>query len=127
MLQETTQAAAATGGNAASALTQMGVDHLLAEMMSDPGAYAVSWVVLITLLIMSAMSVYWIVINTFKNISQRRSDDRVVSTFWENTNAQDAIRYMEEEKSTEDGQKVVEGKSGAGRVEQGGGQRIKKK
>src|SRR3546814_1779698 len=71
MLQETTQAAAATGGNAASALTQMGVDHLLAEMMSDPGAYAVSWVVLITLLIMSAMSVYWIVINTFKNISLR--------------------------------------------------------
>ncbi|HET7655713.1 MAG TPA: MotA/TolQ/ExbB proton channel family protein, partial [Luteimonas sp.] len=67
MLQETTQAAAAAGGNAASALTQMGVDHLLTEMMSDPGAYAVSWVVLITLLIMSAMSVYWIVINTFKN------------------------------------------------------------
>ena len=35
MLQETTNAAAATGGNAATALTQMGVDHLLAEMLGD--------------------------------------------------------------------------------------------
>ena len=30
MLQETTNAAAPAGGNAAQALTQMGVDHLLA-------------------------------------------------------------------------------------------------
>ena len=37
MLQETTNAAAATGGNAATALTQMGVDHLLGEMTSNPG------------------------------------------------------------------------------------------
>jgi biopolymer transport protein ExbB len=107
MLQETTQAAAASGGNAASALTQMGVDHLLTEMMSDPGAYAVSWVVLITLLIMSAMSVYWIVINTFKNISLRRNADRVVSTFWETTNAQDAIRYMEEQPKSEPFSKIA--------------------
>ena len=56
MLQEATNAAAATGGNAAAALTQMGVDHLLGEMTSNPGAYAVSWAVLITLTIMSAMS-----------------------------------------------------------------------
>src|SRR3546814_4122593 len=79
----------------------MGVDHLLQEMLSDPGAYAVSWVVLLTLLVMSAGSVYWIVINTFKNISLRRSADRVVSTFWETTNAQDAIRYMEEQSRSE--------------------------
>ena len=107
MLQETTQAAAAAGGNAASALTQMGVDHLLQEMMSDPGAYAVSWAVLITLLIMSAMSVYWIVINTFKNISLRRSADRVVSTFWETENAQDAIRFMEEQNRNEPFSKIA--------------------
>ena len=73
MLQETTNAAAATGGNAATALTQMGVDHLLSEMMSDPGAFAVQWAVLLTLLIMSAMSLYWIVINLFKNMALRRS------------------------------------------------------
>ena len=107
MLQETTQAAAAAGGNAASALTQMGVDHLLSEMMNDPGAYAVSWAVLITLLIMSAMSVYWIVINTFKNIALRRSADRVIGTFWETANAQDAIRYMEEQPKNEPFSKIA--------------------
>lgn len=107
MLQETTNAAAAAGGNAAQALTQIGVDHLLQEMMSDPGAYAVSWAVLITLLIMSAMSIYWIVINTFKNLAMRRNADRVVSTFWETPNAQDAIRYMEEQPRREPFSKIA--------------------
>jgi biopolymer transport protein ExbB len=107
MLQETTNAAAAAGGNAASALTQMGVDHLLQEMMQDPGGYAMSWVVLITLTIMSAMSVYWIVINFFKNVSLRRGADRVVSTFWETPNAQDAIRYMEEQPKSEPFSKIA--------------------
>ena len=107
MLQESTQAAAATGGNAAAALTQMGVDHLLGEMTSNPGAYAVSWAVLITLTIMSAMSIYWIVINFFKNASLRRSADRVVSTFWETPNAQDAIRYMEEQPRNEPFSKIA--------------------
>ena len=107
MLQETTQAAAATGGNAATALTQMGVDHLLGEMMGNPGNYAVQWAVLLTLLIMSAMSIYWIVINLFKNIALRRSADRVVGTFWETTNAQDAIRFMEEQKPNEPFSKIA--------------------
>ncbi|HEX5663788.1 MULTISPECIES: MotA/TolQ/ExbB proton channel family protein [unclassified Lysobacter] len=107
MLQETTNAAAPAGGNAAQALTQMGVDHLLAEMTADPGAYAVSWAVLITLLIMSASSIYWIVINFFKNLALRRSADRVVSTFWETPNAQDAIRYMEEQPRREPFSKIA--------------------
>lgn len=107
MLQETTNAAAATGGNAAAALTQMGVDHLLGEMTSNPGAYAVSWAVLITLTIMSAMSIYWIVINFFKNAALRRGADRVVSTFWETPNAQDAIRYMEEQPRNEPFSKIA--------------------
>ncbi|HVI25469.1 MAG TPA: MotA/TolQ/ExbB proton channel family protein [Xanthomonadaceae bacterium] len=107
MLQETTNAAAAAGGNAASALTQMGVDHLLQEMMQDPSGYAMSWVVLITLTIMSAMSVYWIVINFFKNVSLRRGADRVISTFWETPNAQDSIRYMEEQPKSEPFSKIA--------------------
>ena len=106
MLQETTNAAAATGGNAA-ALTQMGVDHLLGEMTANPGAYAVSWAVLITLTLMSAMSIYWIVINFFKNVALRRNADRVVSTFWETPNAQDAIRYMEEQPRSEPFSKIA--------------------
>jgi biopolymer transport protein ExbB len=107
MLQETTNAAATGGTNAATALTQMGVDHLLSEMMSTPGNFAVQWAVLLTLLIMSAMSIYWIVINLFKNVALRRSADRVVSTFWETTNAQDAIRYMEEQGRREPFSKIA--------------------
>ena len=107
MLQETTTAAATAGNNAAAALTQMGVDHLLSEMIADPASYAVSWAVMLTLLIMSAMSIYWIVINTLKNMRLRGRADRVVSTFWETANAQDAIRYMEEQPRGEPFSKIA--------------------
>ncbi len=45
MLQEIFIAAAA-GGNANNALSQMGFEHLIHEMTSQPGDFAVSWVVL---------------------------------------------------------------------------------
>ncbi|MEJ7808724.1 MAG: hypothetical protein WKG03_22735, partial [Telluria sp.] len=85
MLQETTTAAATAGTNNAAALQQMSFSHLLQNFD------LVGWVVFITLAIMSVMSVYWIVINVLKNIRLRGRADRVVSTFWETTNAQDAI------------------------------------
>jgi len=107
MLQELTTAAAATGGSAADAMKQMGVSHLLQEMMADPGRFAVSWAVLITLVIMSAMSWYWIVINFLKNVRLRGGADRVVSTFWETPNAQDAIRFMEEQGKAEPFSKIA--------------------
>ena len=56
MLQELFIAAAA-GGNS-NALSQMGFEHLIHEMTTQPGDFAVSWVVLLTLIIMSAMSWY---------------------------------------------------------------------
>ena len=107
MLQEFMFAAAAGGNNAASALTQMGVGHLLEEMMAEPGQFAVSWAVLITLVTMSVLSIYWIVINFFKNLSLRRNSDRVISTFWETPNAQDAIRFMEEQPKSEPFSKIA--------------------
>ncbi len=107
MLQETTNAAAAPGGNAASALTQMGVDHMLSSMINDPGAFAVQWIVALTLLAMSAMSIYWIVVNFIKNLNLRRRGDTVTSTFWETTNAQDAIRFMEEQPKSEPFSKIA--------------------
>jgi len=106
MLQETTNAVAATGSNA-DALKQMGVDHLAREMLSHPGDYVVQLVVAATLVIMSAMSWYWIVINLIKNVRIRGSADRVVSTFWETPNAQDAIRFMEEQKPNEPFSKIA--------------------
>lgn len=106
MLQETTTAAE-TGGNAAAALSQMGVDHLLSTMINDPGSYAVQWMVLITLVVMSAMSWYWIVINFIKNMRMRGRADRTISTFWDTQNAQDAIRYMEEQPRSEPFSKIA--------------------
>jgi len=107
MLQETTNAAAAPGGSAASALTQMGVDHMLQNMINDPGSFAVQWIVALTLLLMSAMSIYWIVVNFIKNMNMRRRGDTVTSTFWETSNAQDAIRFMEEQPKSEPFSKIA--------------------
>lgn len=90
MLQETTTAATAGGSNA-EALQQMSFAHLLQNFD------LVGWVVFLTLAIMSILSIYWIVVNFVKNLRLRASSDRVVSTFWETPNAQDAIRFMEEQ------------------------------
>ena len=100
MLQETTNVPAAGGSNAA-ALQQMGFADMIQHMD------AVGWVVLITLLIMSAMSIYWIIFNFIKHMRLRSSSDRVISTFWETQNAQDAIRAMEEERRSEPFSKIA--------------------
>jgi hypothetical protein len=70
MLQETTAAApAAAGGNNAAALQQMGFDHLITQLD------AVGWIVFVTLMVMSLMSWYWIIINFIKNIRLRGRGD----------------------------------------------------
>ena len=99
MLQETT-AAPSTGGNA-EALTQMGFANLIEHMT------VVNWIVFIVLIIMSVLSIYWIIYNFFKHIRLRRSSDRVIATFWETSNAQDAIRFMEEQPRSEPFSKVA--------------------
>ncbi|KQZ59319.1 MULTISPECIES: MotA/TolQ/ExbB proton channel family protein [unclassified Lysobacter] len=100
MLQETTTAATAGGSNA-EALQQMSFAHLLQNFD------LVGWVVFLTLAIMSILSVYWIVVNFVKNLRLRGSSDRVVSTFWETPNAQDAIRFMEEQSRSEPFSKIA--------------------
>ena len=104
MLQETTTAA--SGGNAA-ALKQMGVDHLAREMLGNPGSYIVQLTVAAVLLLMSLLSFYWIVINFIKNMNMRRRGDSVTTTFWETPNAQDAIRFMEEQPKSEPFSKIA--------------------
>ena len=102
MLQETAAAApAAAGGNNAAALQQMGFDHLI------QGFDAVGWVVFITLSVMSVMSWYWIIINFLKNMRLRGRGENVVGTFWETPNAQDAIRFMEEQPKSEPFSKIA--------------------
>ncbi len=101
MLQETTTPVAAAGGSNAEALQQMSFAHLLQNFD------LVGWVVFITLAIMSVLSVYWIVMNFIRNMRLRSNSDRVVSTFWETPNAQDAIRYMEEQSRSEPFSKIA--------------------
>ncbi len=102
MLQETAAAApAAAGGNNAAALQQMGFDHLIQNFDF------MSWIVFLTLLIMSLMSCYWIIINFIKNMRLKGRAERVVTTFWETSNAQDAIRYMEEQPRSEPFSKIA--------------------
>ena len=102
MLQETTAAApAAAGGNNAAALQQMGFDHLIQNFDF------MGWIVFLTLLIMSLMSWYWIIINAIKNMRLKGRAERVVTTFWETSNAQDAIRYMEEQPRSEPFSKIA--------------------
>ena len=67
----------------------------------------VGWAVFITLSIMSVMSWYWIIINFIKNSRLRGRADKVVGTFWETPNAQDAIRFMEEQPASEPFSKIA--------------------
>ncbi len=100
MLQQpTTQPAA--GGNNAEALNQMSFGNLIQHFDF------VGWIVFITLVVFSLFSVYWIVVNLVKNMRLRGSADRVVTTFWQTPNAQDAIRYMEEQPKSEPFSKIA--------------------
>ena len=102
MLQESTAAApAAAGGNNAAALQQMGFDHLITQLDF------VGWVVFVTLMVMSLMSWYWIIINAVKNSRMRGRAETVTATFWETPNAQDAIRFMEEQPKSEPFSKIA--------------------
>ena len=99
MLQETTAPAAGAGN--AQALTQMGFANLIEHMT------VVNWIVFIVLILMSVLSVYWIIYNFIKNIRLKKNSDRVIATFWETPNAQDAIRFMEEQPRSEPFSKVA--------------------
>src|SRR3546814_3235052 len=85
----------------------MGVDHLINERVTNQGQNIVQWVVALTLILMSVMSIYWIVVNLLKDMNLRRRGDSVVATFWETSNAQDAIRYMEEQPRSEPFSKIA--------------------
>ena len=97
MLQETTNAASSN----AAGLSQMGFADMIEHMD------AVNWTVLIVLIAMSAMSIFWIIFNAIKAARLKASTDRVINTFWETQNAQDAIRFMEEQPKSEPFSKVA--------------------
>lgn len=100
MLQETTTPTA-SGASSADALNQMGFADMIQHMD------IVNWTVLIVLVLMSAMSIYWIIINFAKNLRLKKNSDRVINTFWETQNAEEALRFAEEQPSSEPFSKVA--------------------
>jgi biopolymer transport protein ExbB len=104
-----TQAAAPSfaGASDADALSQMGFAHLFHEMTSKPGEFAVSWVVLLSLVIMSIGSWYYTIVNFLKNSVVRARAERVIRTFWDTPNPADAIRAMEEQPKNEPFSKIA--------------------
>jgi hypothetical protein len=63
--------------------------------------------VLIFLVIMSVGAWWYTIVNLIKNIVIKSRADRVMRTFWETPNAQDAIRFMEEQKPNEPFSKIA--------------------
>jgi biopolymer transport protein ExbB len=96
-------APAATGGTAsnAEALQQMGFSHMVQNFD------AVGLSVFVILVVMSIGSWWYTVVNIIKNTVIKSRADRVVRTFWETANPQDAIRYMEEQKPNEPFSKIA--------------------
>jgi biopolymer transport protein ExbB len=110
MLQDILLTAAAAAGGAAGnaeALSQMGFSHLIRDMIAAPLDFAVSWAVLIMLVIMSFGSWWYTIVNVIKNTVVASRADSVVRTFWETPNAQDAIRFMEEQPANEPFSKIA--------------------
>jgi biopolymer transport protein ExbB len=90
-----------TGSSDAAALQQMGFDHLIHQLDS------VGWLVLITLLVMSMAAWYFTVVNAMRNAMIRSRAEKVIRGFWETQNAQDAIRFMEEQPRGEPFSKIA--------------------
>ena len=109
LLTAAAAAPAAAGGaaNNAEALSQMGFAHLFKEMVGNPGDYMVSWVVFLMLVVMSFGSWWYTIVNAIKNTVVASRADSVVRTFWETPNAQDAIRFMEEQPANEPFSKIA--------------------
>jgi len=97
----TTPAAAAPGASTAEAFNQLGIDQLMHNFDF------VGWAVFITLIVMSFGSLFYMVVNAFRNARIRARTDKVVRTFWDTQNAQDAIQFMEQQPKSEPFSKIA--------------------
>ena len=106
MLQDilfTTAAAVAATPAASNAesLQKLGFSHMIQNMD------VVTTGVLVFLVVMSIGAWWYTIVNLIKNLVVRSRADRVIRTFWETPNAQDAIRFMEEQKAGEPFSKIA--------------------
>jgi biopolymer transport protein ExbB len=85
----------------AESLQKLGFSHMVQNMdMISAG-------VLVFLVVMSTGSWWYTIVNLIKNTVIRTRADRVIRTFWDTPNAQDAIRFMEEQKPNEPFSKIA--------------------
>jgi biopolymer transport protein ExbB len=104
---QTDSASGFSGASDADALSQMGFSHLFHAMTTKPGEFAVSWIVLGALVLMSVGSWYYTIVNILKNSVIRSRAERVIRTFWDTPNPAEAIRAMEEQPSNEPFSKIA--------------------
>ncbi len=96
-----------SGASDADALSQMGFSHLFHAMTTKPGEFAVSWIVLGALVLMSVGSWYYTIVNILKNSVIRSRAERVIRTFWDTPNPAESIRAMEEQPANEPFSKIA--------------------
>ncbi|WP_063673429.1 MotA/TolQ/ExbB proton channel family protein [Dyella thiooxydans] len=85
----------------AEAMKQIGFDALLHNL--DP----LGWIVLVTLVIMSVSSWYFIVANAIRNAMVRSRADKVIDGFWNTGSTQEAIRELEAQPKSEPFSKIA--------------------
>lgn len=96
------QTPAPTGGiSNAEAMKSMGFDHLVHNLD------ALGWVVLVTLVVMSLASWYFIIANSIRNAQVRGRADKVINGFWNTGSTQDAIRELEAQPKGEPFSKIA--------------------
>ncbi len=113
MLQDpnTTTAAAATtpaaapAASAAEGFNNIGFGHMWGTFTS--GDNVVGLLVFIVLVTMSMGSLFYMMVNIFRNVRIRARTDKVIRTFWETPNAQDAIQFMEQQPKSEPFSKIA--------------------
>jgi biopolymer transport protein ExbB len=98
-------AASAAGTSTTEAFNNIGFGHMWQTMIS--GENMVGLLVFCTLVLFSFGSLYYMVVNVFRNLRIRSGTDKVISTFWETANAQDAIQFMEQQPRYEPFSKIA--------------------
>ncbi len=83
------------------AMKQMGFSDLVHNL--DP----IGWIVLVTLVIMSVASWYFIVANAIRNAMVRSRADKVIQGFWSTGSTQEAIRELEAQPKGEPFSKIA--------------------
>ena len=108
MLQDpttATPAASGAGPSTAEAFNNIGFGHMWSTFIS--GENPVGFMVFITLCVFMSGSLYYMMINIFRNARLHSRSDKVIRTFWDTPNAQDAIQFMEQQPKSEPFSKIA--------------------